>query len=178
MKLLIAYTSKNGTAEDCVARLKNHLHGLDVTVVNLANEKPDVSAFDLVIAGGSVHYARLDPALKRFFKEQSDALRKTRLGLFLCCGIAHEYEYYEEILFPKELRASAFSVMYFGGTLRTEGLSVFDRLVVRSLRSRIAESEIDDGEYTPSLPGILPESIERMAAYARREIELARRNQA
>lgn len=177
MKILIVFAGKNGTTEDCVARLVRHLRGVDVTVKSLSDGTPDVSGFELVLAGGSVHYARLDPALKRFFKEQKDALLKIKLGLFLVCGLAHEYEYYEETLFPAELRASAFATLYFGGTLRTENLPLWDRLVVRSLRSRIMESEIEDGEYTPSLPGILPESIERMAAYARREIELLRKNQ-
>ena len=174
MKILIAYTSRNGTAADCVRRLAGHLQGLDVTVADLSVTAPNVSDFDLVIAGGSVRYARLDPALKKFFKEGRDALLQVHLALFLVCGLAHEYEYYEEVLLPRELREHAFSVMYFGGSLRKEGLPLWDRLVVSSLRSRITESEIEDGEYTPSLPGILPESIERMAAYARREIEIER----
>lgn len=174
MKILIAYTGKNGTTADCVSRLSAHLQGLDVTVVDLTKAAVNASDFDLVIAGGSVRYARLDPALKRFFKEQRNALLQTRLALFLVCGLAHEYEYYEDTLLPRELRAASFATLYFGGTLRTDGLPFFDRMVVRSLRSRIMESEIEDGEYTPSLPGILPESIERMASYARREIELAR----
>jgi menaquinone-dependent protoporphyrinogen oxidase len=174
MKILIAYTSKNGTTADCVSRLSEQLQGLDVTVAELTRETPDVSDFDLVLVGGSVRYARLSPALMRFFKEQKHALLSKRLAIFLTCGIAHEYEYYEETLIPKELRAHAFSVLYFGGTLRTDGLPFLDRFVVRSLRSRIAESEINDGEYTPSLPGILPENIERLATYTRREIELAR----
>ncbi len=175
MKILIAYTSRNGSTADCVARLEGHLHGLDVTVADLARTTPDARAFDLVLTGGSVRYGRLDPHLRRFFKEQGDALRTVRLGLFLVCGLAHEYEYYEETLLPRELRASAFAILYFGGTLRTENLPLLDRLAVRSLRSRIMESEIEDGEYTPSLPGILPENIERMASYTRREIELKRR---
>ena len=174
MKILIAYTSKNGTTADCVARLALHLQGLDVTVTDLTKTPVRISDFDLVIIGGSVHHARLDPALKNLFKEQREDLLHVRLGLFLVCGLAHEYEYYEETLLPRELRDSAFATMYFGGTLRKEGLPFFDRMIVGSLRSRIMESEIEDGEYTPSLPGILPESIERMAAYARREIEIER----
>lgn len=175
MRILIAYAGKNGTTADCVARLSSHLHGLDVTVTDLTKTTVNAADFDLVIVGGSVRYAKLDPSLKRFFKEQRESLLRVRLGLFLVCGLAHEYEYYEETLLPRELRAASFATLYFGGTLRTDGLPFFDRAVIRSLRSRIMESEIEDGEYTPSLPGILPESIERMASYARREIELARK---
>ena len=173
MKILIAYTSKNGTTADCVSRLSEQLQGLDVTVADLSVTTPNVSDFDLAIAGGSVRYARLDPALRRLLRDQREALLQVPLALFLVCGLAHEYEYYEEVLLPRELREHAFSVMYLGGSLRKDGLPLWDRLIVSSLRSRIMESEIEDGEYTPSLPGILPESIERLATYARQRLNAA-----
>jgi len=171
MKILIAYASKNGTTEDCVKRLCKELHGLDVTVADLNRETPNAAEFDLVITGSSVRFGKLLPAQKRFLKEQKDALKKTKLFLFLLCGIAHEYEYYRDVLFPKDLREAALGTVYFGGTLRREGHTFFERAVIRSIRSRIMESEIEDGEYTPSLPGILPENIERTATYVREEIK-------
>ena len=38
------------------------------------------------------------------------------------------------------------------------------------MRSSIMENEIEDGEYTPSLPGILPETIEKLATYTKEEV--------
>jgi hypothetical protein len=35
------------------------------------------------------------------------------------------------------------------------------------MRASILESEINDGEYTPTLPSILPENIEKMETYVR-----------
>ena len=170
MKILIAYTSKHGTTEECVQRLQQHLHGLDVTLKNLAQApSPSLVEYDIVVVGGSVQFGKFHPALRLFLKENLEVLKQKRLALFLCCGLAHEYEYYEEVLFAKELRAAAFQMLYFGGSLRTDGLPFLDKLLVRHLRTTIAENEIEDGEYTPSMPGILPENIETMASYIRRE---------
>lgn len=172
MKILIAYTSKNGTTAECVRRLSAFLSGTDTTVADLSVEHPDPSGYDVILAGGSVRFGKLSRELRHFLTAERGVLLQKRLGLFLCCGLAHEQEYYIEKLFPKELRASAFSVMYFGGSLRCPSAPLFDRLLLRSMRSSLAESEIEDGEYTPSLPGILPENIERLSSFARREISL------
>ena len=171
MKILIAYASKNGTTQGCVNRLEKALTGLDVTVVNLEEQIPNTTEYDLVIAGSSVRFARLLSPMRRFIKDQKEVLKEKKLFLFLLCGIAHEYEYYRNVLFPKDLLDSALETVYFGGTLRTEGHSFFERCIIRSIRSHIMESEIDDGEYTPSLPGILPENIDRLATYVREELK-------
>ena len=170
MKILIAYASKNGTVKECVNRLSRALDGLEVTVADLNQKTPSVSEYDLVVTGSSVRFGRLLKAERRFLKEQCEALQNKTLCLFLCCGLAHEYEYYRENLFPKALRDHAYQNLYFGGSLRPDGLSLFDKLMVKAIRSSIAESEIEDGEYTPSMPGILPENIERMATYIRMKL--------
>ena len=170
MKILIAYASKYGTTRSCVERLTDALKGLDVTVADLATQQPDVATYDIVVAGSAVYMGRLLPDARIFFKQNADALAEKRLYLFLCCGISHEYEYYREVVFPKILRDAAEQSVYFGGRLSTDGLSLKDKLIVRSIRSSILESEIEDGEYTPSLPGTLPENIDRMATYIRKAL--------
>lgn len=169
MKLLIVYSGKNGTVRECIRRLEIALHNIRPTVVCLEQETPSLEDFDVVIVGGSVYFGRFRPALRRFLKEQEQALSQKALGMFLCCGLAHEWEYYREKLFPRVLRDRAFQTLYFGGVLKLEACSLFDRYVLHSMRASILESEINDGEYTPSLPGILPENIERMATYIRQE---------
>ena len=167
MKILIAYASKTGDTAQCVARLQRELKGLDVTVADLDKETPSLDDYDTVVTGSSVRFGRLLPSERDFLKENKAALLQKRLYLFLCCGIAHEYEYYREVVFPREIRDAARQSIYFGGTLSLEGLSFFEKLLVRHLRSSIAESEIDDGEYTPSLPGLLPENVDRLASMIR-----------
>ncbi len=169
MKILIAYASKTGTVRECVDRLTRALKGLDVTVADLDKDAPSVMDYDLIVAGASVRFGCLLPAARRFFQTNKELLSTKPLYLFLCCGIAHEYEYYREVVFPRELRDTAKESIYFGGRLSLDGLSFFEKLLVRHLRTSIAESEIDDGEYTPSLPGILPENVDRMATLIRNQ---------
>lgn len=169
MKILIAYASKHGTTKECAERLGACLEGKDFYVADLSIETPDVKNFDICLVGGSVRFGRLQKEARVFLKEQEEALCQKPLGLFFCCGLPHENEYYRDVLFSKKLREHAFEILYFGGSLRLEGLSFFEKMLVRSIRSSIAESEFEDGEYTPSLPGILPETIERLAVRVRRD---------
>ncbi len=168
MKVLIAYASKNGSVRHCAERLVSVLKGIDITVADLAEGLPgDLSEYDTVVVGASIRFGKLLKPARAFLAEQKKTLLQKRLCLFLCCGLAHEYEYYRERVFPKELRDAAYQNLYFGGSLRLDGLPFFDKLIVRSIRSSIMESEIEDGEYTPSLPGLLHENIDRMATYIR-----------
>ncbi len=169
MKILIAYAGKHGTTRECVERLNAFFDGKNVSVVDLAKETPDAREFDICLVGASVRFGRLQKAARSFLKEQEDILCQKHLGLFFCCGLTHENEYYREVLFSKKLRRQAFETIYFGGSLRLENLSFWEKILIRSIRSSIAESEFEDGEYTPSLPGILPENIERLAMRVRRE---------
>ena len=167
MKILIAYASKNGSTADCAKRLANLMHHADVTLVNLETESPEPDLYDVVVFGSSVRFGKLLPPATRFLKEHHDTLLQKKLALFLCCGYAHEYEYYLEKLFPKDVLEHSVQTLYFGGTLKKDGLPFFDKMVVRSMRASIFENDIDNGEYTPTLPSILPENIDKMATHIR-----------
>ena len=170
MKILIAYASKNGSTASCAQRLAKGLNGLDVTLADLAQAQPNPSEFDMVIVGAAVHHHRFPAPVARFLKEEKDVLLTKKLGLFLLCGIAEEQVYYMEKLFPTELREQAFEVSFFGGSLRYDGLKFWDKLVVWHLRSLIVESDMSEGEYIASMPGLLPENVDRMASLARKEL--------
>ena len=169
MRILIAYAGKRGTTKECVERLQTALKHKDVFVVDLNREIPRVEDYDLCIVGASVRFGRLQKSARNFLKAQEEALLQKPLGLFFCCGLPHESEYYREVLFSKQLRKHAFECLYFGGSLQYEGLPFWERMLIKSIRSSIVESEFEDGEYTPSLPGILPEQIDQMAIHIRRE---------
>lgn len=169
MKILIAYAGRHGTTKECVEKMLTFFEGREITVADLSKETPDASQFDVCIVGASVRFGRLQKEAREFLKKQEEVLCQRHLGLFFCCGLPHESEYYRDVLFSKKLKQHAFELLYFGGSLRQDGLSWWERHLIRSIRSAIVESEFEDGEYTPSLPGILPENIERMAMRVRRE---------
>ena len=170
MRILLAYTSKNGSVASCVERLAKQLNGLDVTLIDLAQKEPRVEEFDMVIVGAAVHHHRFPAPVTRFLREQKDVLKNKKLGLFLLCGIATEQTYYIEKLFPAELREAAFEISFFGGSLRYDGLKFWDKLFVWHLRSLIVEADMSEGEYIASMPGLLPENVDRMASLARKEL--------
>ncbi len=171
MKILIAFASKNGTSEECAARLAAALCNLEVDVCDLTKQTPDPGAYDMIVLGTSVRFGKLLPVAKKYIKEYRSTLLEKPLGLFLCCGLSHEYEYYYETALPRDLTAHAFCTQYFGGTLRPKKAKWWEKVIFHSMRSGITESEIDDGEYTPELPGILPENIDRMATLLRSQIK-------
>lgn len=170
MKVLIAYTSKTGTVTDCICRLEKDLRGLEIDKKDLSKENPNPSSYDIVIVGCPIRFGKLSKATRTYLKKYEKEIVAKPHALFLCCGFAHEYEYYVESLFSDNLRASAFSIMNFGGTLDYKGQNFFEKMLIHAARSSIRESEIEDGEYTPELPGILPENIGKMATYVRFEV--------
>ena len=176
MRILIAYASKNGSTASCVTRLVEQLNGLDVTLANLAECQPNSASFDMVIVGAAVHHHRFPAPVRHFLREQKDVLKEKKLGLFLLCGIAEEQTYYIENLFPVELREHAFEVSFFGGSLRYDGLKFWDKFFVWNLRSQIVEADMNEGEYIASMPGLLPENVDRMAALARKKLFCDREN--
>ena len=170
MKILIAYASKTGTAADCAKKLSEELRGQEITLVDLDREPPDPAEFDAVILGSSVRYGRARKALKDYLKSRHDGLMRIPHGLFLCCGFGHEFERYVEKIYDAEMRETAFAMLNFGGVLKLPNASLFERFVLNRVRADIRESEIEDGEYTPSLPSILPENISMMASQLRSEM--------
>ena len=169
-QILIAYSSKTGTAEECTGILRKELKGLNVTVANLDQEQPDPADFDIVVVGGSVRFGALRKQAAEFIKAHEQTICQKPHGLFLCCGMGHTFEEYSEKFFSPELRESAFSVMSFGGKLKLEKANLAEKILLHMIRSSIQESELEDDEYTPEFPSILPENISMMASAIRREL--------
>lgn len=169
-KILIAYSSKTGTAAECAGRLAAELKGPEVTVADLDREQPDPSDFDVAVVGGSVRFGAVRKQTVAFIRANEQKLSRMPHAFFLCCGMGHTFEEYIEQAFPKELRETAFAVLNFGGTLKLEKANIAEKILLHFIRSSIRESEIEDGEYTPALPSVLPENISMLASALRREL--------
>ena len=170
MKILLAYMTKTGTTQECIERLSGMLTGIEIEQVRLDQQAPNLSDYDILILGAPVRFGKVSKAYSTFLKANEETIAKIPHALFLCCGLAHDYEYYMEHTYSDRLRESAFSVMNFGGTLNYKGQNFFEKILIHAIRSSIRESEIEDGEYTPEMPGILPENIGKMATYIRAEV--------
>src|SRR4051812_28007724 len=106
VKGLIVYCSSHGTTEKAVRFLRECLEG-EVLAVELKREKVkfDLSNFDTIIIGGSIHAGNIQRKIKQFITHNFDTLLEKEVGLFLCCMLDGEtaIEQFNHA-FPQELR--------------------------------------------------------------------------
>jgi menaquinone-dependent protoporphyrinogen oxidase len=151
MSTLIFYATRHGCTEKAAEILKSKLDD-DVTMVNLKNnKKPDLSAFDTIIIGGSIHAGKMQSNLKKFIGQNLDSLLKKKLGLFLCCMEEGEKarEQFDEA-YPEELRNHASATGLFGGAFDFDRMNFFERAIVKKIAkidanvSKIKEDNIQE----------------------------------
>lgn len=164
MKLLIAYSSKNGVAKKCAEMLASYLSPtVEYDVIDIEKTMPDLSEYDCAVIGGSIRMAKFSKGLKTFLKKNKNVLSNMHSALYICCGFSHLYEEYRDIVAPRKLSFSL-GIHHFGGELKPDKLRGFDKIVVRSMRKRINEADFEDSdEVELSLPEIIPENIKLVA---------------
>ena len=156
MKTLIAYASKTGTTEKCARTLAEKIP--NATLVDLCAQKPDPSAYDQVIIGGSVRMGSLHVDARQYLEGAKSILLQKRLGVFLCAGFAEKADAILENNVDAELRAHALQCECFGGEIDMGKLRGFERLITKmALRSFKDEGGAE-------MPHLFPERIEAFAA--------------
>ena len=161
MNVLIAYASKSGTARQAAEMLARELTSHTVTLADLEKTAPVPGDFDYIVLGGPIRMGKAHKALKSYLARFDAELCAVPHTLFLCCSIAHQFEYYAEHTFSQELRQSADEAVYFGGELDPTKQRGLDKLITRMIRSSIEQSMDEDEE--AMLPGLLPEHIRMLA---------------
>jgi menaquinone-dependent protoporphyrinogen oxidase len=150
MGTLIVYMTTHGCTEKAARSLAALLRDRDVHLVNLKKQKPgDISAYDTVIIGGSIHAGRIQGKVKRFCQNHLEILRQRRLGLFLCCMEEGEnaVKQFTEA-FPEELRTHAAVTGLFGGEFNIPRMNFLQRAIVKKVAnitesiSRLKEDQI------------------------------------
>lgn len=164
MKILILYTSLGGTTKEAADRITSGFAVGDVTVRDLKKGTVSVTGYDAVVVLAPIYFGKLEKQARIFLSQKEEELLQTRLYLGYCCGLTDESEDYADSVFPRKLREHAESVLYLGGSLQANGRSFFHRLILWKMRSAIRESEMEAGEYTPVMPGFLPENADRIVS--------------
>lgn len=134
MSVLIVYRSKYGCTERCCRELARRIGGEPV-IVDLASRRiPDIRDFDAVLIGGSIYGGKIQREVAGFCERREAELRNARVGLFICCLYEGEHAKVQlQAAFPDWLTAHAFVTGLFGGELHYRGLTLPDRLLVRSV---------------------------------------------
>jgi len=150
MRTAIVYTSNHGTTEKVAQKIKEGLGEEKAQLFNLKkNKKFDVSQFDQIIVGGSIHAGQVQKKVKHFLEKNTPELLKKRLGLFLCC--MHEDEAVNQFNreFPEKLRSHAISKKIMGGEFLFEKMNFVEKALIKKIAgvkesvSKINHNEIE-----------------------------------
>ena len=148
MKTLIVYQSTHGCTEKCVEKLKAGLSG-DVDVVNLkSGGLKEVSQYETIIVGGSIHAGRIQGKVKRFCSKHEETLLTKKLGLFICCMEEEKDQEEFDANYPEVLRDHATASGIFGGEFDYDRMGFVAKAIIKKVAgttesvSRIREDAI------------------------------------
>lgn len=121
--------SKHGTTEKVANIISEHLNLKSIDIFNLRNNKtPDISNYDFVIIGGSIHVGMIQKRVKQFCIVNTNVLLEKKLGLFLCCmEVGEKATLQFENAYPVQLRQHAFYTGLMGGECLIDKMNFFER---------------------------------------------------
>lgn len=144
MKTLIAFATHHGTTARAAELLKNELGADAIDLVNIKKQKiTDLSAYNTVIVGGSIHAGNIQGAVKKFCETHKDALLTKKTGYFICCMDRSEKE--QEQLrnsYPAALLEKAIATGCFGGEFRLDKMNFIEKAIIKKI-AKISESVSD-----------------------------------
>jgi len=90
MRTLVAYHTKSGASETYASTIAGTLKGkgFEVDLVNLKIAKPDITGYDLVVAGTGIRMFRIYGKWKKILKHKD--IKSKKLAVFLSSGAAIE----------------------------------------------------------------------------------------
>ena len=165
MKVLIVYASHGGVSRRCAQMLASHLEdGCEITLVDArAEDIPGPQGYDAVVLGGSIRMGKLDKHLRNYIKTETESLSAVPTAVFICCGFTKLFDEYVETQLPKKLYCSL-GYHLFGGELKPDKLSGFDKLVVKIVRNSIKSQDFEESDADHhDLPEIIPENVVLLA---------------
>ncbi len=150
---IIVYASRHGTTAEYAKSLLKLLNG-NVDLCSLderANSMPDMSVYDTVVVGGSIHYSKNNKLIVSFVKNNIELLRTKRLGLFVTSFYDGD-KALEQLsnAYPKELLDRSIVADFFDGELLFPKMNFLEKLVAKAvlkaeeIQPVISKSKITD----------------------------------
>ena len=134
MKTGIIYTSHHGTTETVAKEIQCLLLPQVIELVDLANHKqPDLSNYDMVLLGSSIHASHNQSRMQNFCKKNMTELLQKQVGLFLCCMNESEKEQSMQNAYCEILRHHAFSSQFMGGEYKMEKMNFIERILLKRI---------------------------------------------
>lgn len=150
MKIAIIFASKHGTTEKVSNILADRLRskGDDVFLYNLRKGiSPELSDFDKVIIGGSIHAGSIQRGLKNFCENNISTLSTLHLGLFICCMYKDKAQDQFDNSYCEKLRAHSSANGLMGGEFLFEKMNIIERFLVKKIvkvKTTVSDINIDE----------------------------------
>lgn len=93
----------------------------------------DLSAFDRIIIGGSIHAGNIQNKIKEFCKNNQDLLLEKPLGLFLSCMEEDKAQEQFDNAYPEPLRKHASSCKLTGGEFNFDRMNFIEKMLIRKI---------------------------------------------
>ena len=139
MKTLIIYATTYGFTEECIKDLEKNIKS-DVNMINIMKDQSvDLNTYDTILIGGSIYMGHIQSQLKTFCEQNLSQLKAKKIGLFLCCGFADNFDQQLQSNFPVELIEIAFAKQCFGGELRIDKMNFAHKLITKMMKKMTAK---------------------------------------
>lgn len=150
MSTAIVYASKYGTTKKVASMIQDKLEYPDTVLYNLNNNpNPDISSFNMIVIGGSIHGGIIQKEVLSFLELNKELILSKILGLFICCMFEDVAEKEFIDVYPKVFRQHAIAKAQLGGEYKFEKMNFIERTLARKLNkqkqsiSRIEQQAID-----------------------------------
>lgn len=131
---IVVYASRHGTTKEYARKLLKLLDG-NVDLCSLderANSMPDLSDYNTIVIGGSIHYGKNSKLVLNFANDNIDLLKTKRLGLFVTSHFDGEKAMEQlQNAYPRELLERALVVNYFDGELLFPKMNFIEKMVAK-----------------------------------------------
>lgn len=134
MPTLLLYQSKHGTTRKVSNMIADTWSDDSILIIDLATDKvPDLTKFDTVLVGGSIHMGRIQRKVGQFCEALIEQLLTKKVGLFMCfMDVDRGREEFKEN-FPFALREHATALGLFGGEFILEKMNVVDKFITKKV---------------------------------------------
>ena len=126
--------SHHGTTRKIALQLADDLGIAKTTVVDFKSQHvPDLTTFDTIIIGGSIHAGQIQRKISEFCINNRSELLSKRVGLFICAMESYEMKAEFDTAFPEWLRNHAIAHGLFGGELLLDKMNFLEKIIVKSI---------------------------------------------
>jgi len=151
MTTAIIYATHHGTTAKVAKLIAEKSGDAAIDLFNLQqNKSPDISHYDRIIIGGSIHMGTVQKRLKKFCEQNMELLLTKQMGLFLSSMEQEEKGWNEfNLAFPEALRNHSASNALTGYECLIEKMNFIEKMMIKKITG-----------YSQSFSKINNESIE------------------